>query len=588
MVADKAPQAEQDAYTMALHLYTILKAQYNVDLAAHPDLLKAWQKSNNMVIGNITLCLSPAIQQNLDSSKNAEGLWNWVKETYGSASIPSVYRDLKEAISIHINPNQHPGPQFDKMSAAIQRLSAVSYTVNKRKKSLAIDLIVAELIALPAIPMKWENSIPIICSSYELEDITISTVCEQVVTQYENKVNCGGHKQPGKQANPANAHKLSAVKWKHSNPRFSQQECQQQLQASPSNPNQQQSNRQRSGRGSGCSRKLKGKGKQHSHVASAAAFAVPVFTQDVALPPPSSSTITSFGPSGSTMLRTVYQSPSTSQVDGVYPSVNQVLSLLERMDVNPTIQRTETLEQRFHALDKQIHTRAGFYEDEDYFLDEDMSQTVPGCEIFGYTPTNLAEISCESIAHDFEYLAIDSDGIVFDPNSLDKENHAPTLPYISPQSVDMELGHSDPEAEAEAACLLAEEIDIAAEWATKNTYPLLNHQSSNNRIEEAWQCNQDFINRAPTPGLPADFDDSLQEALDWGSSDEEKYTFSSFSTINANSSIVLDPLSSEGSKGSCNTSTDLAEVCKMYNVNFGVFDVLKCEHKISFTNCAEC
>ena len=157
-----------------------------------------------------------------------------------------------------------------------------------------------------------------------------------------------------------------------------------------------------------------------------------------------------------------------------------------------------------------------------------------------------------------------------------------------PQNVDAELGHSDPEAEAEAAHLLAEEIDIAAEWAMKNTYPLLNHQSSNDRIEEAWQCNQNFINNTPTPGLPADFDDGLEEALDWGSSDEEKYTFYSFSTINANSSIVLDPLSSKGSKGSCNTSTDLAEVCKMYNVNFVVLDILKCEHKISFTNCAEC
>ena len=59
-----------------------------------------------------------------------------------------------------------------------------------------------------------------------------------------------------------------------------------------------------------------------------------------------------------------------------------------------------------------------------------MSQTVPGCEIFGYALSDLADISGESIAHDFEYLAIDSDGIIFDLNSSDKENHAPTPPYI--------------------------------------------------------------------------------------------------------------------------------------------------------------
>ena len=92
------------------------------------------------------------------------------------------------------------------------------------------------------------------------------------------------------------------------------------------------------GEAAGMVESQRAKGKQHSHVASITAFAAPVFTQDVALPPPSSSTITSFGPSGSMMSQTVYQSPSTTWVDGVYPSINQVLSLLECMDVNLTIQ----------------------------------------------------------------------------------------------------------------------------------------------------------------------------------------------------------------------------------------------------------
>ena len=147
------------------------------------------------------------------------------------------------------------------MSAAIQRLLAVSYMVKKMKHSLALDPIVVGLIALAAIPTKWEYLIPIICTSYELEDLTIGTVCDQVVTQYENEVNHGGHKQLCKQTNPANAHKISAVKWKCGNPRFSQQDCSQQLQAGPSNPNQQQSNRQCSGRGSRHGGKSKGKGK---------------------------------------------------------------------------------------------------------------------------------------------------------------------------------------------------------------------------------------------------------------------------------------------------------------------------------------
>ena len=142
----------------------------------------------------------------------------------------------------------------------------------------------------------------------------------------------------------------------------------------------------------------------------------------------------------------------------------------------------------------------------------------------------------------------------------------------------MDLAHSDPGAEAE----------IVVEWAVKEMHPFLNQQTSNERIEEAWQHNQDFISHAPTPGLPGNFEDGLEEAADWGSSDEEKYTFSSFSTLDANTSTVLDPLSNEGRKGSCNNMSELGKVCKLYNVNFGVLDVLECEHEISFTNCAEC
>ena len=196
-VAATASQAEKDARTAALTVYTSLKSQYDAELAAHPDLRKAWQKSNDMAISNITLRLSPAIQTRVDPGKNAEDLWNWVKDTYGGASIPSVYHDLKEVISIRINPNSHPGPQFEKISAALQRLGTVFYTSGKTMRNLTIDPVVVGLIALAAVPTKWEHLIPIICTSYELDDITIGTVRDQVITQYENEVNRSGHKQLG-------------------------------------------------------------------------------------------------------------------------------------------------------------------------------------------------------------------------------------------------------------------------------------------------------------------------------------------------------------------------------------------------------
>ena len=180
------------------------------------------------------------------------------------------------------------------------------------------------------------------------------------------------------------------------------------------------------------------------------------------------------------------------------------------MEVKPTIQMTKTLEQHFLKLDNEVRTCAGFYED-DYSSDEDMSRTVPGPlrKILTATPSDLADLLGESVAHDFEYLSID--GIIFDPPLLDKENRAPTPPYISPQSVVTDLGHSDPEAEQYAA----EEADIVAEWAAMPK-PTLKRKSSNKVVEEIWQHNQDFLarwNRAPTPELLPNFDDDLEDAL---------------------------------------------------------------------------
>ena len=50
--------------------------------------------------------------------------------------------------------------------------------------------------------------------------------------------------------------------------------------------------------------------------------------------------------------------------------------------------------------------------------------------------------------------------------------------------------------------------------------PTLKCKSSNEVVEEIWQCNQDFLarrNRTPTLELPPNFNDDLEDALEWGS-----------------------------------------------------------------------
>src|SRR6266702_765830 len=236
--------------------------------------LALWNKNKKMARGNLTLCLSPSVQQAV-TGNTSQILWDAIKDQYGVVSMPHIYKDFKEVISIRFNPNQHPTPQFEKMAAAFACLGAVSVGTGVNQTTLAIKLQLQALIALSALPAKWENLVPIICAGVAIADLKLDDVTSQVIGQFETETNHGQHKAV------QSAQKISAVKRKRGDPRFTKQGNQQQRQqpsSTPSPSNQQQPHRQHGGCGS---RKGKGKGKQrdgapqHSHIASLAALTPP-------------------------------------------------------------------------------------------------------------------------------------------------------------------------------------------------------------------------------------------------------------------------------------------------------------------------
>src|SRR5579859_869396 len=310
----------------------------------------AWNRQDEMARGNLTLRLSPAIQQAV-SGASAKLLWDAVKDRYGGVSLPIVYRDFKEAISIRFNPNTHPAPQFEKMSAAFSRLAAVTVGTGPGPTSLAIMPSMQALIAMTALPQKWENLIPIICGGVAIADLKLSSVSETVIGQYETETNRGQHKA----ASTNTAQKISAIKWKRENPRFNKQGSP--PQPSGSKPyNQQQPFRQHGGRGSGKTTRGKGKGKQtttgHGHVASIAVIDLPPthFASDTSLSPPTTHSVMHIGLSGS-ISQTVMESPPVESSLGFYPSVNAARSLAERLNVPATVKTMKTLEQHFTDFD---------------------------------------------------------------------------------------------------------------------------------------------------------------------------------------------------------------------------------------------
>jgi hypothetical protein len=93
-LATTSSQAESNAHDVLEVQYKVDKAVYEKDLPLHPALFTVWQKGNDMALGNLTLCLSPAIQQCLSPNFNAQETWEWLMTEFGSASLLRHGRDV--------------------------------------------------------------------------------------------------------------------------------------------------------------------------------------------------------------------------------------------------------------------------------------------------------------------------------------------------------------------------------------------------------------------------------------------------------------------------------------------------------------
>jgi len=141
------------------------------EIAAAEAAIAAWVRSNDMAMGNLVLRLNPSIQESLGAFTAAEAVWDDLRDRYGAATIPQVYKDFKEAINIRINPNTHPSLQLDRMAAAFQRLSHVAMGLPQCHPSL-VSLSDASNGCTCHPSFQMEHLIHIIINNYEMEALT--------------------------------------------------------------------------------------------------------------------------------------------------------------------------------------------------------------------------------------------------------------------------------------------------------------------------------------------------------------------------------------------------------------------------------
>ena len=107
-------------------------------------------------------------------------------------------------MSARISLTADPNIYFDKMFGAFARMSAVDVEVPPQLQAM---------IALAALPQKWEMLISIVTGDIEMSNLDLGKVCDTIITQFQvDSVRHG--------SNEHNTNKISTVKHKHSNPNW--------------------------------------------------------------------------------------------------------------------------------------------------------------------------------------------------------------------------------------------------------------------------------------------------------------------------------------------------------------------------------
>jgi hypothetical protein len=185
--------------------YQQLSSTHNAEILAS---ITEFEKNNGMVLGQITLRLSPTIQQNHQHCLTSASLWYALQVTYGKLMASTVFKDFKDCLNGCITTNADPQIYFDKVFGAYACMKAAD---------VAIPPQLQVIIALAALSQRWEMLISVITGDNSLEDLILSNVCTVVIMQYQADSVCHGSKQH-------NANKISMVKCKHGDPSWCNQQ----------------------------------------------------------------------------------------------------------------------------------------------------------------------------------------------------------------------------------------------------------------------------------------------------------------------------------------------------------------------------
>ena len=131
-----------------------------------------FNKEDGVPLSHLILRTSPTIQQNLQGTHTSCDIWQVLKKAYRQLLAPTVFKDFKECLGVHISMNHDPTVYFDKLYAAFRHMQSAGVGIPKQLQAM---------IALAALPQKWKMLVSIVTGDIDLKNLDLMDVHNTVL-----------------------------------------------------------------------------------------------------------------------------------------------------------------------------------------------------------------------------------------------------------------------------------------------------------------------------------------------------------------------------------------------------------------------
>src|SRR5271163_4166576 len=186
------------AFLQASGLWRIVNGTNTRPAAAGPDQL-AWDVSDDMALGHLTLRMSHNIRNHVGASSAAT--WTALQTAYGAVGVSRIYGDFKALVSFKFSVSQNPQAEIERFNVHERRLAA---------QQVIIPNAIQAMLLLAALPAKWDHIAAIYLQGKQIANVDPIEVRQAIVAEFD-RTNSGGQQH---------AHRISAIKRKGEHPKW--------------------------------------------------------------------------------------------------------------------------------------------------------------------------------------------------------------------------------------------------------------------------------------------------------------------------------------------------------------------------------